>query len=869
MKQCLRFTVLLLAVVSAAQGIIIRHDRDDARYLELGKKYPAVVFMTPDGEGTLVAPQWVLTAAHVAQDRRIQSVRFDDGTEVPVAQKILHPEWRDGQPHDIALVRLAAPVTSVTPVALYEGSDEAGKSVTFVGRGDHGTGLTGPKVVDKKKRAATNTVESADANWLRFTFDEPPAGTELEGVSGPGDSGGPALIERGGKLHIAGVSVFGSRGKYGPQTYGTREAYTRVSTHLDWIRATMSNPPAAAPASLPPPPAQGASASAIPETPAGKLFREFLALFNAGDAAKLKEFVARTHSKRLLERDSPERLTEMHMEVRQQSGGFDFVQAVRSSAHELVARVKAKADGEALDFTFRVEAEPPHAISGFQVQPAGQGPPPSAQAAPAPSRSGGVEIPDTPAGRRMRTWLGVISRGDNAEIAKFVRENFAKRALEQLSADERSQVHRDFFAETGGVKVHSVRKSEAQEVEILAQAVKGGTWHRVALRVEPAEPHGIMGFMFDEAQPPAAAPASSPSTTPARPASTTPAAGKRTDAEIAREIDALVAESARDGRFSGAVLLARNGKPFLQIATGKASIRYDAPNRIDTKFNLGSMNKMFTAVAIAQLAEEGKLAFDDKVGKHLPDYPNAAVRDKVTLHHLLTHSSGMGSYWNAKYDATWHKVFTVDDFLKTFVDEPLAFEPGARFQYSNSGFIVLGKIIEKISGMSYYDYVREKIYQPAGMTNTDSYEMDKEVPNLATGYTNNNPLTDRADGVQRNNHFQHSIKGGPAGGGFSTVQDLLRFDQALRSGKLLGKKFVETLLTGRIAMGGGGMQYGYGFGVQTLPSSKRVVGHNGGAPGINGWLDMYWEDGATVAVLCNLDRCAQPIVQRAKQLLTQ
>ena len=611
---------------------------------------------------------------------------------------------------------------------------------------------------------------------------------------------------------------------------------------------------AAAPA--PPQTPQAASRPALPDTPAGKLFGEFLEVFNAGDKERMKEFVVRTHSKRLLERNSPDRLTEMHVDIRGQSGGFELVRVVRSTPAELVARVRGKGDGELLDFTFSVEAEPPYGIRGFQL-----GPPGADEAAPAQRNEQAgpmVEIPDTPAGRRMKIWLPIINRGDSAEITKFVGENFAKRALEQLSAAERTKVHTDFFAETGGLKVHSVRKSEPGEVEILAQALKGGEWFRVGLRVEPAEPFGIMGFLFDEAQPP---------TQSAAPAQNSAPGVKRSDAEIAREIDTLVESMAKENRFSGTVLLAQNGKPFFEKAVGKASIRYDAPVRMDTKFNLGSMNKMFTAVAIAQLAEQGKLSFDDKVGKHLPDYPNAAVRDKVTIHHLLTHSSGLGSYWNAKYDATWPKIFTVDDFLKTFVDEPLLFEPGARFEYSNSGFIVLGKIVEKVSGMSYYDYVREKIYKPAGMINTDAYEMDKEIPNLAMGYTLLNPVTGRPDGTLRNNLFQHSIKGGPAGGGFSTVQDLLRFDQALRSGKLLSAKYVETLITGKIAMGSAGMQYGYGFGVQTLPSKHRIVGHNGGAPGINAWLDMYWEDGYTVAVMCNLDRCAQPIVQRAKQLI--
>lgn len=356
--------------------------------------------------------------------------------------------------------------------------------------------------------------------------------------------------------------------------------------------------------------------------------------------------------------------------------------------------------------------------------------------------------------------------------------------------------------------------------------------------------------------------ASAPQGAPGKPS------GPLRDSEMAKNIEQFVDQLAARDEFSGAVLLAKDGKPFFQKAWGRANVRYDVPNRVDTKFNLGSMNKMFTAVAIAQLVEKGKLSFDDKVGKHLPDYPNQEVREKVTLHHLLTHTSGLGSYWNAKYDATWPRIRTVQGFLATFAEEPPRFEPGARFEYSNAGFIVLGAVIEKASGMDYYDYVRENIFKPAGMNDTDCYEMDREVPNLAFGYTNNGPDGQREAGPRRSNLFLHSVRGGPAGGGFSTVQDLLRFHLALRAGKLLGAKMTETVLTGKVNMGGSGMQYGYGFGTQGA-EGRRIVGHNGGAPGISAWLDMYWDSGYTVAALSNYDRGTFPVMRRAKEMLTQ
>lgn len=151
-------------------------------------------------------------------------------------------------------------------------------------------------------------------------------------------------------------------------------------------------------------------------------------------------------------------------------------------------------------------------------------------------------------------------------------------------------------------------------------------------------------------------------------------------------------------------------------------------NRTDTRFNLGSMTKMFTAVAIAQLAELGKLSFHDPISRHLPDYPNEAVASKVTIHHLLTHTSGMGDYQNEKFYARLDQLRTLSDLVPLFVNDPLAFESGAKWDYSNAGFVVLGLIIEKVSGQDYFTYVKQHVFKPAGMTSTDFYERDKNVP---------------------------------------------------------------------------------------------------------------------------------------------
>ena len=339
-------------------------------------------------------------------------------------------------------------------------------------------------------------------------------------------------------------------------------------------------------------------------------------------------------------------------------------------------------------------------------------------------------------------------------------------------------------------------------------------------------------------------------------------APQKTDASdapvgLAKQLRTYMDDLVSKGKFSGTVLVAKDGEPIFKEAYGLASKRYNVQNRIDTKINIGSMNKMFTGVAVCQLVEQGRLAFDDKIIKHLPDYPNREVADKVTIHQLLTHTSGLGSYFNDKYAATWTTIKTLDQLLPTFVEDPLAFEPGAQFGYSNCGAVVLGLIIERISGQSYFDYVREHIYKPAGMTNTDSYAMDEPVPNLAIGYTNLDADGQTVDGPRHNNLFLTFIMGSPAGGGFSTVEDMLKFSLALQEYKLLGAEMTETMLAGKASMGPG-MKYAYLFG-DISRNGHRSGGHNGGGPGISSDFRFYAQLGYTYVVLANYDRAASGV----------
>jgi CubicO group peptidase (beta-lactamase class C family) len=337
------------------------------------------------------------------------------------------------------------------------------------------------------------------------------------------------------------------------------------------------------------------------------------------------------------------------------------------------------------------------------------------------------------------------------------------------------------------------------------------------------------------------------------------------EAGLAQELGNYFDTLAAENKLSGVLLVAKDGATVASKAAGVANKATGAKIDLATKFNLGSMNKMFTAVAIAQLAQAGRLSFTDTVGKHLPDYPNREVADKVTIHQLLTHTSGLGMYWNEKFMAQRKTLLTVAAHLPLFASDPLAFTPGEKFQYSNSGYMVLGAIVEKASGQDYHSYVREHIYKPAGMSDTGFYEPGKETPNLAVGYSK---MSDDGKPLEeaRDNTSTREIKGGPAGGGYSTAPDLVKFHQALLSYKLLDKKHTELVTTGKVD-GPRGSRYGYGFG-DINAGGKRSVGHNGGAPGIAANLEMYPDSGYTAVALMNTDpRTMMPIAKVIRERL--
>ena len=432
------------------------------------------------------------------------------------------------------------------------------------------------------------------------------------------------------------------------------------------------------------------------------------------------------------------------------------------------------------------------------------------------------QIPDTPAARQFSGYLSALNSGDRASFKKFLDTNYPSQ-----SQDVDKLV--GFREQTGGFDFRKVEDSTATKFSCLVQERNSDQFARVVVEVEPAEPHKIVSVTMRAIPRPAEFPIPRTSETEAL-------------AALRARIDKQVAAD----RFAGAILIGWNGKPLFTGAYGLADREKKIPNKLGTQFRIGSMNKMFTAVSILQLAQAGKIRLTEPLGTYLTDYPNKDVATKVTIHHLLTHTGGTGDFFGPQFNAHRLELRTLNDYVNLYGQRALVFEPGSRWAYSNYGFLLLGAVIERVTGGSYYDYVRDHVYKPAGMNSTASLPEEEAVPDRSVGYT-------KMGGAPswRANTDTLPYRGTSAGGGYSTVEDLFRFANALTGHKLLNAEYTDLLTTGKVdAMGGG--KYAYGFFDRTT-DGVRSYGHGGGAPGMNGELQIYPQSNYAIAVLSNLD----------------
>lgn len=291
-------------------------------------------------------------------------------------------------------------------------------------------------------------------------------------------------------------------------------------------------------------------------------------------------------------------------------------------------------------------------------------------------------------------------------------------------------------------------------------------------------------------------------------------------------------------QFMGSVLVARDGKVVLSKGYGSANLEWDVPNSPAARFRLGSITKQFTAACILLLEERGKLKVEDPVKKYMPDAP--AAWDKVTIFNLLTHTSGIPSFTGfPDYHSTEAIPTTPEQLVARFRDKPLEFQPGEKWNYSNSGYVLLGYLIEKISQQSYRQFVQENIFNPLGMKDS-GYDSNTEIIlHRASGYE------PTAQGAANAGYIDMSIPFS-AGALYSTTEDLLRWEQGLMGGKLLSVASLEKMTTPFKN------DYAFGLAVQAA-NGHKVIEHNGGIEGFNTALAYYPEDKLTVVVLANLN----------------
>lgn len=426
-------------------------------------------------------------------------------------------------------------------------------------------------------------------------------------------------------------------------------------------------------------------------------------------------------------------------------------------------------------------------------------------------------VPFTPAARQLTRWVETFNAGDRAVWERFAREHYPSQPTPDPDLALREQ--------TGGLDLLNFEEITATRAVAVAKVRDAeSTGVRIIMDVEAAEPYRIVGVGV---QPGVVLPSD---------------VARLSGPALPGAIRAELERRSRAGRFAGAVLVTRNRTRVFGGAYGLADRERGIANRLETRFRNGSMNKMFTAVAVLTLAQAGKLSLEDPIGKYVPELLDRSLA-AATIHQLLTHTAGAGDVFRREYFESRSALRDHADYVRLFAARRPDFAPGSRWMYSNFGFVLLGSAIERVSGQSYYDYVASHVYAPAGMTSTGSEPEDRPVDRRSTGYSK------RGD-VWVSNALTLPYRGTAAGGGYTTVEDLARFAAALTSRRLLDARHTELLVSGKVdAMDG---RYAYGF-IERRIGGRPSIGHGGNAPGMDGELLIFPSNGYVIAVLSNLD----------------
>ncbi|MGN7998317.1 serine hydrolase domain-containing protein [Sphingomonas sp. 22176] len=452
--------------------------------------------------------------------------------------------------------------------------------------------------------------------------------------------------------------------------------------------------------------------------------------------------------------------------------------------------------------------------------------PAAAQSSAAPACAATSAPPPTPAAgavlKLATDWFEVMNTRDEAAFLQFVKERGP--ALLYTPSD-----WLELRQNLRGMQVCGVESADAKQVNLWVQdpSFDGYAVAQFALGATPEEKPRLLFIAARDDVPPGVS-------RPARLALPALIGAVAARAEERHAMD----------RFDGAVLVAQGSRVLFEKAYGLADREKHQPNALDTQFRFGSMGKMFTAVAILQLVEAGKIALDAPIGRYLPGYPDRGIATKVTVANLLTHTGGTGDIFGPDFDANKASLRTLQDYVALYGKRPAAFAPGDQQAYSNYGFILLGRIVETVSGQAYDTYIQRHIFDPVGMASTGNQPESALLPRRAVSYMGMEPRLRRADATL-------PLSGTSAGGGYATVGDFQRFILGLTEHRLLRAETLRQLIEGGVRIKDGSF-VPFDFG-GTMPGSGRYIGHGGGAPGMSGSLIHFLDSGITIAVLANRD----------------
>ncbi|HKZ12110.1 MAG TPA: serine hydrolase domain-containing protein [Rhodanobacteraceae bacterium] len=439
-----------------------------------------------------------------------------------------------------------------------------------------------------------------------------------------------------------------------------------------------------------------------------------------------------------------------------------------------------------------------------------------------------ANLPDSAVGKLG----GELIHHVNADTAEQIRKWAPTVLSPAIDAGDRADFVNGLVSavrESGGVELTEAHTQQGMLV-LTVRVHHGGRMVLFVLAADPAQP-GKLGHaeLFPMDDP--AAYAGWPKTAVSR-------------AQMKQLIHAALDHLVRADDFSGCVTVADGGETVFDECRGLAERDFGVPVDHQTRFRMASVGKMFTAVAIGQLVEAGKLSWDSTLARLVPEYPDRAAAKKITVWELLHHTSGLGDFFVPAFFEHREKYVDPADYLELIARQPKHGEPGKDFNYSNAGYVLLGRIIENVSHEGYFDYIQRHVFAPAGMGSSGFNTLDEVTPKLAAGYFHESPFSTK----WKANWMKIPFKGSPAGDSYSTNADLLRFAEALRSGKLLKPATLAEMFKNPVPMGPGAIEAGFG---ERLSHGRHIRGHQGGIEGETTDLAMIWETGGAVALTSN------------------